>query len=95
MTIQVLLLLLICLLFFIMDITNLDSYSNKGLTIFKFVFSICLSFLLSHISLESFEKYSKEYSETYTFFIIYPCTFLVFIGIEMLTYGKMGKKEYQ
>jgi hypothetical protein len=95
MTIHVLLLLFICLIFFIIDRSSLDSYSSKGLSIFKFVFSICFSFFLSHIATATFTQYVNEYSEIYKFFIIYVCSIIVFIGIEMLTYGKMGSKEYR
>ena len=92
---QILVLLVISLLFFIKEIVNLDSYSSNILTIFKFVFSISLSFLLSYLTLVNYNEGYREFSKLFINFIVYPCTFIVFIGLEMLTYGKMGNKEYQ
>ena len=85
----------ISILFAIIESGDLSSYSSKGLKIFKLIFSIALGLLLSFIMLVAYEQTILEYSELYRLFIIFPCSYITFIGIEMIIYGKMGSKEYQ
>lgn len=85
----------ISIIFAIIEGGNVSSYSSKGLKLFKFIFSIVLGLLLSFILLVSNEQAFLEYSELYRLFILFPCAYITFVGIEMIIYGMMGSKEYR
>lgn len=87
----------ISLVFFVIECVNVSSYSSKLLRFFKFIFSISLGLFLSFISIVcyDYDKAFNDFPEIYKLFIIFPCVYIVFIGIEMIIYGFIGRKEYR
>ena len=78
-----------CIVFAFRDAMDLNATSSGMLLLFKFIFSLCLGLFIAFLGIMMVDYIPILHYDNIRSFLALICTYIVYIGLEMLIYGKL------
>lgn len=78
-----------CIFFAFGDAMDLVDTSSGILKLFKLVFSLCLGLFISFLGIMMIDYIPILYYDNIRSVLALICTYIVYLGLEMLIYGKL------